>query len=153
MTDKRRKHNMQARLSRAVGGLLRQHRACIVDASLPEIQGVIHYKNCRQIFSKQVNEALINVAHHWSVNVIVLCVGADGERYMKKTEFVTAGVYLAKHIGDEIESVYKELADTCNPKHIIGNAWIAIPDRVELDQQQVERVLDAVGAWRQVEAA
>lgn len=149
MASKRKSNNMKARMDRTKRGLLRQHRACIVDASGPEIQVMLHYNSGRQIISRPVSEALTTVAHHWTVNVVALCIGHDGERYLKRTEFETAGIYLASHLGDEVERQYLELADSCNPSHLIGNAWIAIPDHVALDQRQVEHVLETVGAWRQ----
>lgn len=147
----RKSHCMKSRMDRAMRGLLRQHKACIVDASLPEIQVVMHYKNGRQIISQQVSDALTNVAHRWTVNVIALCVAQGGERYLKRTEFVTASMYMADHLGDEIENQYRELADICNPAHLIGNAWIAIPDSVALGGDQVEMILESVRAWTETD--
>lgn len=147
---KRRKpNNMKARMDRTMRGLLRQHRACIVDASGPEIQVMLHYNSGRQILSKQVADALCDIAHHWTVNIGALCVDQVGERYIKRVEFETAGIYLAKHLGGEIEAQYRELVFSCNQNHLVGTAWIAIPDRVALDDGQVERIYESVGAWEQ----
>ena len=56
---RRKPHNMRARLERAAGALLRQHHACIVDASVPEVQVMLNYKNLRQILTTQVANARV----------------------------------------------------------------------------------------------
>lgn len=59
---KRKPNNPRARAERAMRGLLRVHRACIVYASVPEVQVMLHHKTCHKITSKPVARAFVDVA-------------------------------------------------------------------------------------------
>ncbi|MCY1368045.1 hypothetical protein D9M69_550040 [compost metagenome] len=72
---------------------------------------------------------------------------------MKSVEVAPQGVYLAKDLEQVIETYSVELKDGCNPQHLQGMAWIAIPDTVSLEESQAARVFEAVGAWPAKEAA
>lgn len=145
---KRRKpNNMKARMDRTIRGLLRQHRACIVDASGPEIQVMLHYNSGRQILSRQVADALCDIAHHWTVYMSAIC--QDGARqWAKSVEYELDGIHVITRLPDLFEQPIKNLIASCNPKHVIGHAWIAIPDSVTLDEAHAHRIYRAVGAWR-----
>ncbi|MCY1559913.1 hypothetical protein D9M68_969960 [compost metagenome] len=72
---------------------------------------------------------------------------------MKSVEVAPQGVYLAKDLEQVIETYSVKLRDGCNPQHLQGMAWIAIPDAVSLEESQAARVFEAVGAWPAKEAA
>lgn len=147
MASKRKPNNTKARMDRTMRGLLRQHRACIVDASGPEIQVMLHYNSGRQILSSQVADALRDIAHQWTIYLSVLCIDQTGTRYIKSAEVLPKGIYRAERLTEVIETQHLELVAECNPKHVVSSAWIAIPDRVSLDEAHAAKIYDAVSAW------
>lgn len=148
---KRRKpHNMRARMERAAGGLLRQHKACIVDASVPEVQVMLNYANLRQIVTRQVASALCDIAHHWTVYVSAICQNGP-ERWAKSVEYELAGIHVITKLSDLFEQPVNDVIASCNPKHVIGHAWIAIPDSVSLDEERAHSIYERVGAWNQAQ--
>ena len=149
---KRKPNNMAKRMQAASGGLLRQHRACIVDASVSEIQVMLNYRNLRQIISKRVADAICDRPHHWTIYMAAICQDG-GDRWHKPVEYALNGMYVITRLPDLFEQPIADLIASCNPKHVIGHAWIAIPDRVELDVEHAHRIFEAVGAWRQQAAA
>lgn len=142
----RKPHNMRARMQRAAGGLLRQHHACIVDASVPEVQVMLNYRNLRQVISTTVANALCDFAHHWTVYVSAICQNGP-ERWAKSVEYELAGIHVITKLPDLFEQPVKDIVASCNPKHVIGHAWIAVPDSVTLDEEHAHRIYERVGAW------
>ncbi len=145
---KRKPNNPRARAERAMRGLLRVHRACIVDANVPEVQVMLHYKTCRQIISRPVADALCDIAHHWTVYMSAICQDG-GRQWAKSVEYELDGIHIITRLPDLFEQPIADLIAACNPKHVIGHAWIAIPDSVSIDEEQAHRIYQTVGAWRQ----
>lgn len=144
---KRRKpHNMRARLERAAGALLRQHHACIVDASVPEVQVMLNYNNLRQIVTAQVANALCDIPHHWTVYISAICENGP-ERWAKSVEYELAGIHVITKLRDLFEQPVQDVIASCNPKHVIGHAWIAVPDSITIDEQHAHRIYERVSAW------
>ncbi len=147
---RRKPHNMRARLERAAGALLRQHHACIVDASVPEVQVMLNYKNLRQILTAQVASALCDLPHHWTVYISAICQSGN-ERWAKSIEYELAGIHVITKLPDLFEQPVQNIIATCNPAHVIGHAWIAVPDSIDLDARHAHRIYERVGAWNQVQ--
>ena len=143
---RRKLHNMRARLERAAGALLRQHRACIVDASVPEVQVMLNYINLRQIVTVQVANAMCDIAHHWTVYVSAICQNGP-ERWAKSVEYELAGIHVITKLPDLFGQPVQDVIASCNPKHVIGHAWIAVPDSITLDEQHAHRIYERVSAW------
>ncbi|WP_447593615.1 hypothetical protein [Aquipseudomonas campi] len=148
--SRRKPNNMRARLERSAGALLRQNKACIVDASAPDIQVMLNYVNLRQIVTRQVANALCDMAHHWTVYVSAICQNGS-ERWAKSVEYELAGIHVITKLPDLFEQPVNDVIASCNPKHVIGHAWIAIPDSVTLEEEHAHRIYEAVGAWSQVQ--
>jgi len=152
MAKKRKANNMKARMDRTKRALLRTHHAAIVDASLPEIQVMLDWKTGQQLFTRPVANALCDIAHHWTVYMSAIC--QDGTRlWAKSVEYELDGIHVITRLPDLFEQPIKDLIASCNPKHVIGHAWIAIPDSVMLDEAHAHRIYQAVDAWRQPKAA
>lgn len=148
--SKRKPNNARARLERTMRGLLRQHKACIVDASVSEVQVMLNYGNLGQIISRQVANALCDIAHHWTIYLSAIC--QDGEkRWAKSIEYELSGIHVITRMPDLFEQPIKDLIASCNPKHVIGHAWIAIPDSVSLDEEHAHRIYERVGAWNRAQ--
>ncbi|MFY1052340.1 hypothetical protein ACOQNP_12060 [Ectopseudomonas khazarica] len=144
--NRRKPNNIRARMERAAGGLLRQHHACIVDASLPEVQVMLNYKNLRQIISTAVANALCDFAHHWTVYISAICENGP-ERWAKSVEYELAGIHVITKLPDLFEQPVQDVIASCNPKHVIGHAWIAVPSSVTIDEQHAHRIYERVSAW------
>lgn len=143
---RRKPHNMRARMERAAGALLRQHHACIVDASVPEVQVMLNHKNLRQILSSKVANALCDIPHHWTVYISAICQSGN-ERWAKSVEYELAGIHVITKLPDLFEQPVQDIIATCNPMHVIGHAWIAVPDSIVIDARHAHRIYERVSAW------
>ncbi|MDA8485127.1 hypothetical protein NNO07_18835 [Pseudomonas resinovorans] len=154
--SKRKAHNPLARRQAYFEAILRNNHVAVLDAEASDLQTLINWKNASLITSKNrgaIVDAVCDMPHRWCVYLAALCCDQLGERYMKSLEVEPQGVYLAKHLAPIIETYSAELRDSCNPKHLRGMAWIAIPNSVSLDEAQAARIFDVAGAWKQKEAA
>lgn len=145
--SKRKPNNTRARVENNLRALVRINHAAVVDVDAAELQVMINWRNCRQIVNRTIADAICDIAHQWTVYVSAMCVDQTGMRYLKSVELAPQGNYLAAHLADVVEAHYLELLKGCNSAHVIGCAWIAIPDQVELDEAHASRIFDAVGAW------
>lgn len=151
---KRKPNNTRARMERSCRALLRTNHVAVVNIDPSGWQSLVNWKSCKSIRSgQQLVDAVCDIPHHWTIYLGALCVDQFGKRYIKAVEIAPQGIYLAEHLTDAIESTYTALRDECNPNHLIGSGWIAIPTDVSLDEAQAARVFDAVGAWNQQKAA
>lgn len=145
---KRRKpNNQRARLERSLRALVRSNRVAVVDVEVAQLQVMVNWRNCKRVVSRRIVDALCDIPHQWTVYISAMHVDQDGTQYLKSTEIQTQGIYLAERLSEVIEPHYRELLKGCNTKHVIGSAWIAIPDQVDLDEAHASSIFDAVGAW------
>lgn len=145
----RKKHNMKARMERVQRALVANNHAAVVNLHPSGLQILINLKNCRQITSRTVVDAVCDIAHHWTIYISVMCEKPDGMQYNKSEEFAPQGHYRAEHITEVIEASYLDLRSRCNPNHIRAAGWIAIPSDMSLDEDQAGKIFAAVGAWNQ----
>lgn len=150
----RKKNDMRRRVERSMRALLSSNHVAVVNLDPSCRQGMINWKNCKNIPpGQQIADAICDIAHHWTIYLGALCIDQSGNRYIKAVEIAPQGIYLVKDLADAIEHSYLALRNDCNPNHLIGSGWIAIPSAVSLDEDQAARVFDAVGAWSQQRAA
>ena len=150
----RKPHNMRTRLERSCRALLSSNHVAVVNIDPSGRQGMINWKNCKNIPPGQhIADAVCDIPHRWTIYLSALCLDQAGQRYSKSVEIVPQGNYLAEHLTDAIEASYKDLIADCNPNHVVASGWIAIPATVSLEEEQAARVFDAVGAWHQETAA
>lgn len=146
---KRKPHNMRTRLERACRAIVSTNHAAVVNIDPSGLQFLVNLKNCRQITSRPVVDAVCDITHRWTIYVSVMCEKPDGEQYCKSIEVAPQGNYLASHITDVIEATYRDLRSQCNPNHVRASGWIAIPTDTSLDEAQAARVFATAGAWNQ----
>lgn len=152
--SKRKPNNMRARVERSCRALLSTNHVAVVNIDPSGRQGMINWKNCKNIPPGQrLADAVCDFPHRWTIYVSVQCRDQRGHRYTKSVEIAPLGNYLAAHIEDVIEETYKDLVAESNPNHRVASGWIAIPAEVSLTEEQAARVFDAVGAWNQQRAA
>lgn len=151
--SKRKPNNTRARLERTMRSLLRSNHVAVVDVEVAELQVMVNWRNCRQIVSRHIVDAICDIPHQWTIYISAMHVGQDGTQYLKSVEAAPQGIYLAARLKEVVEAEYRNLLKDCNTQHVIGCAWIAIPDQVELDEAHASRIFDAVNAWPAREVA
>lgn len=150
----RKPNNNRARIERSLSAILRSNRVSVINIDPSGKQGLINYRNCKNIApGRHIADAVCDYPHRWTIYLAGLCIDQSGQRYIKAQEVAPFGIYLAAHLTEVIESTYRALLDTCNPMHLVASGWIAIPDAVTLEEEQAAKLFDAVSAWSQEEAA
>lgn len=153
MSKPRKPHNMRARLDRSFRALLSTNHVCVVNIDPSGRQWMFNWKTAKVIRSRQIVDAIFDVAHRWTIYISCMCIRQDGSEYLKSVEIAPVGMYLPSHLTEAIEHHYTALRDSCNPKHLFAYGWIAIPAAVTLEEEQAAKVFAAAGAWNQVKAA
>lgn len=154
MSKKPRKpHNLKARIERSARALLKTHHACVANVEPPDRQIMVNWKNCTQIRTAAVANALCDIAHRWTIYISVFCEKPDGEQYSKSVQFTTHGVYLVASLSEYMEQHHAELCAGANRNHVVGSGWIAIPDSIDMTEEQANKVFTAMGAWTHKKAA
>ncbi|SEC72114.1 hypothetical protein [Pseudomonas anguilliseptica] len=143
----RKPHNMYARLERNCRALVRTNHAAVINIDPAGAQHLVNWKTGTLIKSRPMVDAVCDFAHPWCIYISALCIDQLGQRYIKSIEAAPQGVYLAGQLTEVIEACYRQHLSDCNPQHIVGSGWIAIPNSVTLDEAQAARLFDAVGAW------
>lgn len=153
MSKPRKKHNFKARMERACRALLKTNYACVANVEPRDQQVMLHWKNCTQIRSVEVANALCEIAHTWTIYVSVFCQMPDGQQYAKSLQFTTKGMHKVAALDGLIEQHHAEVCASANKAHIIGSGWLAIPEAIDLTEEQANKVFKAMGAWDQQKAA
>lgn len=144
----KKKGALESRRLRFTRSLLKQH--CVSIVNVGGRQGLVHWKNLKSIAAgRLLAEGICDLPHEWTIYLAVLCRSQTGEQYIKSEEVAPQGQYRAEHLTEVIRHYHDELTATCNPAHIVQRAWIALPYRVTVEEEQAARVFDAVGAWEQ----
>ncbi|OAI84916.1 hypothetical protein [Pseudomonas putida] len=147
--SKRKPHNFRARMERACRSLLSANHVAVVNIDPSGQQILVNWNSCKQIRSRQIVDAVCDIAHRWTIYLSVMCQKPNGEQYSKSVEVAPQGNYRAEHITEVIEASYFDLRSQCNPNHIRAAGWIAIPSDTSLDEAQAAKVFAAAGAWNQ----
>ena len=151
--SKRKPHNLKARIDRSCRALLAANHVAVVNIDPSGRQGMINYKSLKNIAPGKIGQAVCEVPHRWTIYMSVLCIDARGDRYSKSIEVAPDGVYLSDHLEDVIEHCYKQLRDTANQNQMVASGWIAIPEKMSLEEDLAARIFEAVGAWSQQKVA
>ncbi|MFV7440782.1 hypothetical protein [Pseudomonas vlassakiae] len=144
---KRKPNNGFARAERNCRALVRLHHVAVINVEPGDRQWMINWKTGKIITSRYIVDALVDIAHRWTIHAAILCERQDGELYTKSREFTTASVYKVASLEDHIQQFVEELQATCNPTHRQNRGWIAIPDDVSLDERQAAALFAAVNGW------
>lgn len=137
----------------------------------PTQQGLINWKTFRPFVpgGRTVDALLHCPMRGWTLFPIVLCRDQFGKRYVRHDRKAFTDIYSCSQLGgiDErymveqpdnsklsiIDHFVEGLASSCNPQHLVGKAWLLIPNIVDIDDKHLDELLDAVGAWGEKEAA
>ncbi|MEW6462972.1 MAG: hypothetical protein AB1459_17760 [Pseudomonadota bacterium] len=154
--SQRKPYNHQARLANYYRSMLRSNHVAVLDVEHLELQTIINWKNGTLVTSNSrvaLVDAITERPYRWTIYLAGLHRPANGEPYMKSEELALEGIYRAESLIDVIEPRSIELKARCNPNHLLGMAWIAIPYQATLTTAEASRIFEAFGAWRTKEAA
>lgn len=150
----RKPNNNRKRMANSLSAVLRSNHVAVINIDPSGSQGMINYKNSKNIPpGPRVASAICDIPHAWTIYLSGLCVDAAGNRYIKSQEIAPFGIYLAAHLTDLIEQTYAALVASCNQQHLVASGWIAVPDRISLGEEQAYKLFEAVGAWDQKKEA
>ncbi|MBX8474109.1 hypothetical protein K5D38_04895 [Pseudomonas cichorii] len=152
MSKVRKPCNRRVQVDRARRALVRTNHAAVVNVEPGDIQIMLNWKNCKQICSRPVADALCDLAHIWTVYIAVFCQEPGGVQYSKASEFTTNGAHLVANLEQLMIKSHAEVRASANQKYVIGSGWIAIPDRISLTEAQANAVFSAMGVWRRARA-
>jgi len=153
MKSKRKPNNGFARAERSCRALLRTNHVAVVNIDPSGSQIMVNWKNCRQIRSLAIANALFDFSYHWTIYVGAMCRDERGAEYIKSVEISPEGMYKVERLTDAIEHYYLELRNACNPNHMVASGWIAVPADITLDESVAAKLFSAAGAWNQVKVA
>lgn len=138
-----------ARLNKLSRAIVRQFRVAVVNMDPEGRQGLADWKTCRSIApSRQIAEAICDIAHSWVICLAAFCIDQKGEQYIKASEIAPQGIYRSDSLAGVLEEHYRALVKSCNPNHLVGSGWIAMPGGTSLDEAQAARIFEACGAWK-----
>lgn len=145
---KRKSHSMQKRMTAASASLLRQNGVCVVNIDPAARQGLMSWRSLKNVrHSQAMANAVCDYAHSWVIYIGAFCVDQNGDRYLKSVEVAPVARYKSSSLDEVIEHHYRELVSECNPMHVHGSGWIALPYAIELTEAQAYAVFDAAGGW------
>ena len=145
---KRKPHSMQKRMTSASASLLRQHGVCVVNIDPANRQGLMSWRSLKNVrHSQAMANAVCDYAHQWVIYIGAFCIDQKGDRYLKSVEVAPVARYKSSALTEVIEHHYRELVSECNPTHVHGSGWIALPYAIELTEAQAYAVFDAAGGW------
>jgi len=147
-TGKRKANNMANRELRFTRSLFRSQNLALV--RMRGEVAALNYKRMREVIVGQlVSNGISDLPHHWVVTLVVICSTQDGQRFFKANEVEPSGQYRADQLTEVLDQHMQELIDTCNQKHILNTAWIATPYRASLSEEQIDSILEFMGAWEE----
>lgn len=96
--SKRKPHNLKARMDRACRSLLSTNYVCVVNIDPSGRQWMFNWKSCRVIRSRQICNAIFDVAHRWTIYISCMCIDQHGAEYLKSIEIAPDGIHLASQL-------------------------------------------------------
>lgn len=148
--SQRKPYNHQARLANYYRSMLRSNHVAVLDVEHLELQTIINWKNGTLVTSNSriaLVDAITERPYRWTIYLAGLHRPDNAEPYMKSEELALDGIYRAESLIDVIEPRSIELKARCNPNHLIGMAWIAMPYQATLTTAEASRIFEAFGAW------
>ena len=95
---------------------------------------------------KELQGAIADVAHDWSVYCAVFGRRQDGEEYMRGVQVDAPRCY-QHHIADQLNEIHMREFESMNPNHRVGLGWIACPWGADISEEMAGRLFDRLGAW------
>lgn len=147
MSKVRKPCNRRAQIDRARRALVRTNHAAVANVEPGDIQIMINWKTCKQIRSAPVANSLCDIAHCWTVYIAVFCQDPSGVQYSKAIEFTTVGMHLVANLEQLMAEKHAQVCASANPKYVIGSGWLAVPNKISIQEEEANKVFAEMGVW------
>lgn len=155
--SKRKPNSAHARMVRYARAMVRSNHLAVIDVDANNLHGIINWKNKTLVITNARNalvDCITDVPHRWYLHLGAMNRYPDGTRYLKSGDALQfTNYHLARDLGHLIEPDMKALLASCNPNHLVGAAWLAVPYEIDLSEEQAEAIFYAFGAWPALNAA
>lgn len=147
--SKRKPHNIHKRHAAYARALLKRLNAVVI-----WVAGQ-HDSKCILVSLKtgdmipigaELQGAIANVAHDWTVYCAAMGRRQDGEEYMKGAQVHAPRCYQFQ-IADQLNDVHMDIIRDMNPNHRCGAGWIACPFSADISEEQAGMLFDKHGGW------
>ena len=131
----RKKHNPVKRLTNVSQAVVKKFNwaFAFVGGQDPELWDI---KNLKKINPTKTDiDAMSKSPHYWSVLISVICRDQNGSEYAKSMQITTSEPYIQSQLTDVLGEYHKQLLDESNQMHKVNAAWVAIPDRIDWDEE------------------
>lgn len=149
MSKPRKKHNINRRHANYSRALLHRLNAVIVWIAGQRNNACIlaNLKTGDIIpIGKELQGAITDVAHDWSIYCAAMGRRQDGEEYMKGS-IVKAPRCYQHQIADQLEDIHRSVINDMNPNHRCGVGWIACPWGEDISEEAAGNLLGKLGGW------
>lgn len=106
MSKVRKPNNGIARAERSCRALLRTNHVAVVNIDPSGSQIMVNWKNCKQIRSLAIANALFDFSYRWTIYIAGMCRDERGGEYIKSVEISPEGIYKVERLTDAIEHYY-----------------------------------------------
>lgn len=109
---------------------------------------LVNYKTGKLIkVTQSMASIIINIRHRWTIHM--LAIGFDGTRNYFKCEVAQPKhEMLQADLAEYLDVEHRRFVETeFNKSHLTNVAWLAIPNGVELENEEISAFLDRVEAW------
>jgi len=147
--SKRKPHNATKRHATYSRALLKQLRAGVVWIAGQHDSKclLVNLHTAEQIpVGPELQGAIAQVAHNWTVYCAVMGRRQDGQEYLKGVQVDAPRCY-QHQIADQLNEVHLGLIRDMNPNHRCGAGWIACPWGWDIPEEDAATLLDRLGGW------
>ena len=148
---KRRKpNNNQLRRERAAAATLRRYHTALVHIEPAQRQIVVSLKHLLRVKDEnRIAHAMAEHPYQWTIYFAAFCSSRETGEYLKGGEVVLPGRYKMDNLFEGIEDEKAKIMAGCNPKHVIGCGFIAVPHDADISEELAAEVFTRAGAWNQ----
>lgn len=109
---------------------------------------LVNYKTGGDVeVTQTIANTIINIRHKWCIHM--LGIGFDGNRHYFKSEVAIPDreMYQAD-LSEYLDTEHKRFIDQeFNSNHLTNVAWLAVPNGVELTEEELSHLIDKREAW------
>lgn len=149
MSKPRKKHSIHKRHANYSRALLHRLNAVVVWISGQHDSKciLVSLKTGDMIpIGRELQGAIADVAHDWTIYCAAMGRRQDGEEYMKGS-LVEAPRCYQHQISDQLEQIHRQIIADLNPNHLCGAGWIACPYGADITEEQAGQLFEKLGGW------
>ena len=151
---RRKPNNNQLRRERAAAATLRRYHTALVHIEPAQRQLVVSLKHLLRVNDEnRIAHAMAEHPYQWTIFFAGFCTAPETGDYIKGGEIVLPGRYKLDNLFEGIEDEKAKILAGCNPRHVIGCGFIAVPYPAEISEGLAAELFSRAGAWQQAQRA